>query len=158
MTTMAAVPLSRFRDFYTNMADPYGATPEVLQEAYAVGAVGTPALLMASTMSTAYPLAMLVCANGGRVYPILAPFDQSLLPGQGVPRKYALIGDLTMQGNLPPLVESTPRGFPYYHTPYHSCPTNCSANCGKTTQHPGQGCNCQGPPGGRSHGTTEIWY
>ena len=28
-----------------------------------------------------------------------------MLPGQGQPRKYALIGDLSVLGNLPPLLE-----------------------------------------------------
>ena len=61
--------------------------------------------LYATTNSTNYPLAFLASAVGGRIYPIVAPFDQPLLPGQGNPRKYAFIGDVSPQGNIPTMME-----------------------------------------------------
>ena len=99
-----AAPFSRFQAYYAGTQDPYGATPELLQDTYSPGGSMTPASLLLASVSRAYPLAFLVSATGGR-YPIVAPIDQPLLPGQGNPRKYALVGDVSGHGNLPPLIE-----------------------------------------------------
>ena len=103
-------PHRQFRSYYVGTQDPYGVTPEVLQNTYAPVAALTPSL-MGITVTTTYPLAFLVGASGGRIYPIVAPFDQPVLPGQGTPRKYGLIGDLTVNGNLPSLIEITNDSF-----------------------------------------------
>ena len=94
----------RFSEYYAGTPDPYGATPEVLQDAYAP-VMALTVTLYATTNSTNYPLAFLASAVGGRIYPIVAPFDQPLLPGQGNPRKYAFIGDVSPQGNIPTMME-----------------------------------------------------
>ena len=107
---MAAAPATRYQVYYATAADPYGANPEVLQDTYAPEVARTPTLFGA-TITTTYPLLYVVGSSGGRVYPIVAPFDQPVLPGQGVPRKYALIGDISTQGNLPPLLELTNEHF-----------------------------------------------
>ena len=92
-----------FEEYYAHAADPYGATPEVLQDTHAPVMANTPTLFGA-TVSTSYPLMFLASTTGGIIYPLVAPFDQSVLPGQGTPRKYALIGGITPQGILPPIV------------------------------------------------------
>lgn len=97
-------PIKCFRAYYSTTVDPYGQSPEVLQNTYAPEVAITPTLFNI-TVSTTYPLAFLISAAGGRVYPIVCPFDQSVLPGQGTARKYGLIGDVSDQGNLPSLME-----------------------------------------------------
>ena len=107
----ATPPVNRFQLFYATVADPYAADIGLLHETYGPEGANTPTVLLSMTQSTTYPLAYLVGAAGGRVYPILAPFDQPTLPGQGQPRKYGLIGDVSAQGTLPPLTEITSEYF-----------------------------------------------
>lgn len=102
----APVPLSRFEAYYSTTADPYGQRPELLQDTYAPVVALTNSLYGTTTSST-YPLAFLVGGTGGRIYPVLMPFDQLVLPGQGTPRKYALIGDVSPHGTLPTIIEIT---------------------------------------------------
>ena len=94
----------RFTEFYAGTVDPYGPTPELLQNTYAPIMALTIGLFPTTT-SNAYPLAFLASSDGGRIFPILSPFDQLLLPGQGNPRKYAFIGDISPQGIIPTLME-----------------------------------------------------
>ena len=107
---MANVSITRYQLYYPSTGDPYAADPQVLHDTYAPEVARTPSLFGA-TVTTTYPLMYLVGASGGRVYPIVAPFDQPVLPGQGTPRKYALIGDISPQGNLLPLMEITNEHF-----------------------------------------------
>ena len=78
-------PFKRFRNYYTEVQDPYGNNPRLLQDSYAPEVAITPTLF-GMTVSMTYPLAFIISASGGRIYPIIGPFDQPVLPGQGVPR------------------------------------------------------------------------
>ena len=78
-----ADPMRRFHTYFADTrADPYGNTPElVLQNTYAPD-VAITRMLFGITVSNTYPLLMLMSDSGGRIYPMVAPFDQPVLPGQ----------------------------------------------------------------------------
>ena len=57
-----------------------------------------------SLTTTTYPLPLLVNGEDGSPHVILMPFNENTLPGQPVGRKFALVGDVTTQGAVPPLI------------------------------------------------------
>ena len=66
-----APPVTRFQLFYATAADPYAANVALLHETYSPEGTNNPTVLLGMTHSTTYPLAYLVGATGGRIYPVL---------------------------------------------------------------------------------------
>jgi hypothetical protein len=107
-----ANPLTSFRELYAATPNPYAAPGDLYNTFQAV--VGNvPATILATTESTAYPLALLCASEELKPLIILAPFSmRAVLPGAAVPQhKYGFCGDFSTGGAMPPLTQVSAAHF-----------------------------------------------
>ena len=100
-----------FRRFFRNRNDPFVPRGSLLASFDAATAT-QPALLLSRTMSTEYPLPLLMSGTNHEPVLAIAPFDRALLPGMAPPAfKYALCGDVTDGGAMPGLLQVNSDSF-----------------------------------------------
>jgi len=100
---MATPEFTTFRAYYEHSPDPYAANPGALLQAYVPNNDPTPTACRNQSANDRYPMLFLGMSNQ-QPKPRLAVIPEPTLPGILPTTYYALQGDVTDGGNLPPVI------------------------------------------------------
>jgi hypothetical protein len=118
---MAAAGRIRFHEYFTQEANPYSGAGNLLHQFRADPAITPASLLNEADSLFRYPLSFLLASDQHLPEVAVMPFSHGL-PGMPDRKKYALLGDLSVSGLVPDMVEVT--NFWFRLTSHVSVPTN----------------------------------